>query len=196
MARVAVHETRWAEIRQRTGPLLLTTILAVATGVVFVLADLFAVDRDHSVWLALLLLPVFVVAEATQLHVEYRRQNNSISLSEIPLVLGLFVLAPAALLVVRVLAVLLVSLWQRRSARKSAFNLALMAAEVAVAAAVFTGFGTDDVTDARCWRRWPRSACSPCCRWPPCRWCCGPPTAGRTRRRWPCTACCPPPSPP
>ena len=151
MARVAVHETRWAEIRQRTGPLLLTTILAVATGVVFVLADLFAVDRDHAVWLALLLLPVFVVAEATQLHVEYRRQNNSISLSEIPLVLGLFVLAPAALLVVRVLAVLLVSLWQRRSARKSAFNLALMAAEVAVAAAVFTGFGTDDVTDARSW---------------------------------------------
>src|SRR5829696_4780897 len=151
MARVALQEARWAEIRQRTGPLLLTMVLVVMTAVLVVAADLFSIQRQASPWLAVLLLPVFVVAEATQLHVEYRRQNNSISLSEIPLVLGLFVLAPAALLGVRVLAVLLVSLWQHRSARKTEFNLALMAAEVAVAVATFAAFGSADIADPRSW---------------------------------------------
>ena len=151
MARFALQQARWAEIRQRIGPPLLTTMLATGTALVWMVADLSAVRVDSAWWVVLIVLSVFVVAEATQLHLEYRRQNNSITLSEVPLVLGLFLLAPPVLLAVRVGAVLLVSLRQRRSVLKTAFNVTLAGAEVAVAASIAVALGLGDVSDPRSW---------------------------------------------
>ncbi|CAA9357040.1 MAG: diguanylate cyclase/phosphodiesterase (GGDEF & EAL domains) with PAS/PAC sensor(s) [uncultured Frankineae bacterium] len=84
------------------------------------------------------LLVAFVVAESTQLHVELRRQTVSLSLSELPLVLGLFLVDPLALLLVRLGGSLLVAAWRRPRLFKTAFNTVLFTLEVALAVSLFS----------------------------------------------------------
>jgi len=86
-----------------------------------------------------LLTLAFAATEACVLHVQVRRETRSISLSEIPLVLGLFLSAPLTLLVGRLLGttVALVAV-RRQPALKVLFNLALAGTETALAVAVFT----------------------------------------------------------
>ena len=55
----------------------------------------------------------FLLTEAVQLHVELRGQALSLSLSEIPLVVGLFLVPPAGLLACRLLGLVAVALWLR-----------------------------------------------------------------------------------
>ena len=110
MAQPASLDRRWKAVRTSAGPRILTAALAIATVVVFVLADLSSVrPTDSPAWTPLALLIAFLAAEATHVHVEFRRQNNSISLSEIPLVVGLFLVSPLILLAVRFVAALVVS---------------------------------------------------------------------------------------
>jgi len=47
-------------------------------------------------WLIPVFIGLFLVGEATQLHVQLRRETHSFSISEIPLVLGLYWLSPLA----------------------------------------------------------------------------------------------------
>jgi diguanylate cyclase (GGDEF)-like protein len=71
-------------------------------------------------------------------HIQVRREAHTLSLSEIPLVLGLFLAAPQDLLVGRVVASAVVYVIVRRSRPiKSAFNLAVGLMETSVALAVF-----------------------------------------------------------
>ena len=95
----------------------------------------------------------FAAAETSVLHIQRGREARSISMSELPLVLGLFFASPVALLVGRVVggAVTLVVL-RRCPPLKTCFNLALFAAETGVSLAVFSvvsswgaGHGADDV---------------------------------------------------
>ena len=139
-------------VLRRNGPMILAGALLLLAGATWVAADLMHTGpAGQHWWVAVVLFAAFLVAEATTLHVEVRRQTDTISLSEIPLVIGLFVLDPGTLLLVRVLAALAVAIALRRSALKTAFNLALFTAEVAVAAAVFDWFGVYDATDYRSW---------------------------------------------
>jgi len=85
-----------------------------------------------------LLLGGFVVTDLSQVNVEVRRHTVSLSLSEIPLVLGLFLADPLSLLAARLLAALLAEAWSRSSPGKAAFNLALLSAEVAAAVLAFS----------------------------------------------------------
>jgi diguanylate cyclase (GGDEF)-like protein len=152
MGQSASRDGRWKAVRQRVGPRLLTGLLAVIAGAVFLLADLIdAQPWSSPFWTPLALLGGFLLAEKAQVHVEFRRQNNSISLSEIPLVLGLFLVTPLTLLVVRLAAFLVISIAQRRPLLKTLFNVALFSAEVAVAAAIFHAVGVYDVADPRSW---------------------------------------------
>jgi len=152
MARFALRDRRWTAARLRTGPRVLAALLAVTTGLVWIGTDLNSADPGPSpAWTPLALFAAFLVAEATHLHIEFRRQNNSISLSEIPLVLGLFLVQPLALVIVRFAAVVVVSIRQRRAPVKAAFNLALFSAEVAVASTVFHSVGVYDGADPRSW---------------------------------------------
>jgi diguanylate cyclase (GGDEF)-like protein len=80
----------------------------------------------------------FVVAEVFVLNIQARRETQAISFSEIPLVLGLFLAAPFAMLVGRVLASGAVMILHRKSPPlKIAFNLALHLSDTCVAIAIF-----------------------------------------------------------
>ena len=91
-----------------------------------------------QLWITGLLLGGFILADLSQLHVEVRRQTVSLSLSEIPLVLGLFLVDPLSLLAARLLGSAAIAVVRRDDAHKAIFNLALYSAEVAAAALVFT----------------------------------------------------------
>jgi diguanylate cyclase (GGDEF)-like protein len=100
---------------------------------------------DSGPYLASPTLPWWVLAlafaatESSVLHIQRGRQARSVSMSELPLVLGLFFAAPLALLAGRLIGCLvtLVSL-RRCPPLKTFFNLALFAAETAVTLTVFS----------------------------------------------------------
>jgi diguanylate cyclase (GGDEF)-like protein len=77
---------------------------------------------------------LFCIAEARRIHVHFRRNVHSFSLSELPLVLGMFLATPQTLVSSR-LAGTLVALWliRRHPPAKVVFNLALYAVEAEVA---------------------------------------------------------------
>ncbi len=94
-----------------------------------------------SIWVAVLLLAAFIAAEWTQLHIEFGRQTFSVSLSELPFVLGLFSLPPAALVVVWLSGSLFISVVRRSPFIKAAFNLGLITFETGIAVLVFASIG-------------------------------------------------------
>ncbi|HEV7658037.1 MAG TPA: EAL domain-containing protein [Mycobacteriales bacterium] len=153
MALPALRTRRWDAVRSRIGPRVLTAILAVGAAAGWFAADLFGVHHPQPspAWTPVALFAAFLLAEGSHIHIEFRRQNNSVSLSEIPLVLGLFLVDPLTLLVVRLLAAVVVSLLQHRAAVKAIFNLALFSAEVVVAAVVFYAFRSHAISHPLSW---------------------------------------------
>jgi diguanylate cyclase (GGDEF)-like protein len=152
MAQPVTDAGRLSAVRSRFGPMVLTAVLAVFAVVGYLAADLgAAASPAHPFWTPLVLGCVFLLAEASHVHIEFRRQNNSISLSDIPLVLGLFLVDPLTLLIVRLAAGVVVSVIQHRPLVKAAFNLALFSAEVVVASAVFAVLGHQDIADPASW---------------------------------------------
>jgi diguanylate cyclase (GGDEF)-like protein len=97
-------------------------------------------DSPGLPWWAIAI--AFAATEASVLHLQVKREAQTVSLSELPLVLGLFFASPVGLVAGRALGagVVLVAL-RRTPPLKTAFNLALMTAEVCVALAVFHGLG-------------------------------------------------------
>lgn len=93
--------------------------------------------RDHQGLAGLVLFVLFVVAESAQVHIEVRRETYSLSLSELPLVVGLFFTDPLMLLVARLAAYAIVAAVRRVLPMKAVFNFVSIAAEVSVAAAIF-----------------------------------------------------------
>jgi diguanylate cyclase (GGDEF)-like protein len=80
----------------------------------------------------------FAVAETSVMYVQVKREAQSVSLSEVPLVLGLFLATPLVLIVGRVVGFATYVVVQRRTPPlKATFNLALVTAETGVALAVF-----------------------------------------------------------
>jgi diguanylate cyclase (GGDEF)-like protein len=102
-------------------------------------------------WWALLVM--FVGAEVFVVHLPFRRDSQSVSLSEVPLVLGLMSVAPATLVIVRVLGALLALVVHRRQAGlKLAFNLAHFAFEACLATIIFRAIlGGADLSSSRTW---------------------------------------------
>ena len=89
---------------------------------------------------------LFAVTEACVVRVRIRRQYHTISLSEIPLVIGLFLAVPTDVVIGRVVGSMLVFLlYRRQTLVKAGFNTALVAACTAAAeVAFFTGLAGDD----------------------------------------------------
>ena len=85
-----------------------------------------------------LLAVAFTATEIYVVHLQSRRQGQTISLSEIPLVVGLFLAPPLALITGMLVGTLVAMAGHRRSPIfKIAFNLALHLAETALAVTVF-----------------------------------------------------------
>src|SRR5690349_4856999 len=80
----------------------------------------------------------FATTEMIVLHLQVRREAQTVSVSELPLVLGLFFSSPLGLLAGRLAGSAAVLVLHRRSAPlKTLFNLALVSAETALAVLVF-----------------------------------------------------------
>jgi diguanylate cyclase (GGDEF)-like protein len=85
-----------------------------------------------------ILAAAFAATEVYVVHLEARRQGSTISLSEIPLVVGLFLAAPFALVLGKLVGSLAAMVVHRRSpVVKITFNLALHVSETFLAVAVF-----------------------------------------------------------
>jgi diguanylate cyclase (GGDEF)-like protein len=120
---------RAADPARRLAPL---TALVAGAGAVLWLGLLpIETAAGSAFWLAVAVLTAaFVVTESTQIHVELNRQTVSLSLSELPLVVGLFLVDPVALLLARLTGALLVAVGRRTAPYKAGFNTALFTLEV------------------------------------------------------------------
>lgn len=102
---------------------------------------LLAWAQSSDVWPGYLPVPwwaialAFFIVEATALHIEIRRETHSLSLSGIPLLLGLLALNPAVLLMARLLGNgLALVVIRRRTGLKLVWNLSLYTVETGAAA--------------------------------------------------------------
>lgn len=81
---------------------------------------------------------MFYFAELFVVHLQFRRNAHSFSISEIPLVLGLFFVSPQGLLAAQILGAGTALIFRRRQpVLKFTFNLALLAVQVCVALLIF-----------------------------------------------------------
>lgn len=98
-----------------------------------------SVEIEHPLGLGVLVAVIallYGIAEVSKFHVEVRGQALSVSLSDMPLVLGLFLLPPGWLVLARLLPAAVVLAVRRTAPSKAVFNLGLFALEVAVAVAL------------------------------------------------------------
>ncbi len=121
----------------------LLTLVLVATAVLLlaeVVARLNALPapRQVSWWM---LIPLFCAAEAVVVHIQFRRDAHSFSLSELPLVVGFFFAPPLVVMLSMVAGSAFALLIHRRqSPLKLAFNLANFTVANSVVAVLFMQF--------------------------------------------------------
>ncbi|MGH2730731.1 MAG: ATP-binding protein [Actinomycetota bacterium] len=86
----------------------------------------------------LLLAGLFCLAEIFVVHLHFRRDAHSFSLSEIPLVMGLFFVSPSGLIAGQLLGAFLgLAFYRRQSALKLVFNVGRFCLEAGLAVVVF-----------------------------------------------------------
>jgi diguanylate cyclase (GGDEF)-like protein len=125
----------------------LTVALMGLTGVLFVIAvqRLPALDAPLQIewwWVA----SAYAAAEVLVVHLQFRRDTHSFSLSEVPLLIGLFFLAPDQLLLALILGSgVSLAVHRRQPAVKLAFNLANLALSTSIGIILFRAIlGTSD----------------------------------------------------
>ena len=92
----------------------------------------------HPGWVLVLLVLGFAVAELSVVYLPIGRNAHSLTLNEIPLVVGLFIMPPTHYVLARVLGAAVPLAWRnRRSLRKLAFNLAQYALEAATVVVLY-----------------------------------------------------------
>ena len=117
----------------------LTVLLCVmGTGLFLATLELAGPPPEQQIpwWV---LAAAFAATEMWVVHIQFGREAKSISISEIPLVIALFCSTPSDLMLAKVLGpAVVVLLYRRQTAVKSALNLALFYANGAVALFAFT----------------------------------------------------------
>ncbi len=139
---VVGRRAAWAS--PRAGVVAMVVVLLIGSAVAWWL-DLTGIDRaplsPHLPWWAL--APLFAVAEVVVVHVQVRREAQAVSLSEIPMVLALYVATPSDMLLAAVLGAGAVYVgYRRQSAVKAVFNTTLRVFGVTVALVVFHTVGS------------------------------------------------------
>ncbi len=95
---------------------------------------------------------VFTATEIFVVRIRVRREEQSVSISELPLVIGLFTLAPWLLVASRLLGSAAAFWFHRTTRLKTSFNLALVGAGTVVAAVTFALVGQGaDAASPRGW---------------------------------------------
>jgi diguanylate cyclase (GGDEF)-like protein len=124
--------------RRRVGALIVA--LAAVAAVLWLFAARLPGYHPTGLMMWFVVAVLSAVAERFVLHIQIRREAQAVSLSEIPLVLGLFLAPPLDFGAGRVLGVLAAcALWRRSSPVKIAFNVVQVAVESAVALLVYHG---------------------------------------------------------
>ncbi len=144
--RALPHVSAWrARLSPASGVLLVMTALFVLALVCVQILRLNNTQMITTVsvpWPVLLVM--FCAVEIFVLHIQVKREARTISMSEIPLVLGMFFAMPLTALAVRVVGAALVhALYRRQTLLKLSFNVALNAAETGVALVVFRSVVND-----------------------------------------------------
>ena len=142
--------------RHLSGPTkiaLLTAGLAATAGALFLFGVLNLPGATGQLRTPLwALAAMFALAEILVVHVEFRGNAYSFSLSELPFVIGLFTSAPLDLVAAHLLgSALALVVHRRQSALKLAFNLSHFALESCLALIVFNAFGTRVPLEPAAW---------------------------------------------
>ena len=128
----------WLTARVGRVPLLVVALAVAAALATAAIAPLPERASPFTVpwWL---LAALFCVAEICVVHVQFRREAQSFSLSEVPLVIGLFFDRPVTVVLACLLgSAVALTLHRRQSPLKLAFNLGNFTLGAAVAVALFT----------------------------------------------------------
>ncbi|HVF05376.1 MAG TPA: bifunctional diguanylate cyclase/phosphodiesterase [Frankiaceae bacterium] len=107
-------------------------------------------DTGVAIW-PIALVAVTMLFSASSITVEFRRQAHTLSMTEIPLAIGLFAVSPVALVLAKALGHLLDNVRVRRPAYKTAFNVSLVVFQVPVAVLVFRALASAGATGPRGW---------------------------------------------
>jgi diguanylate cyclase (GGDEF)-like protein len=94
---------------------------------------------------------LFLVCDVVRVEIQVRRHGSAATLSEVALVVGLFLIPPLGLVLVRVLSQAVALGIQRWRPGKLLVNVTMAAAEVSVALAVFESFHSKDPTQVKSW---------------------------------------------
>ncbi len=127
-------------------------LLAVA-GAVCAIGPTWSSPPEAQLWLPWWAIALMAGAcDVVVLHLQVRREAQSVSLSELVIVVALFFAAPSAMLVGRLVgsAVAFVA-WRRQTGIKLLFNCALSLAETLIALLVFHSLAGDDWATPRGW---------------------------------------------
>ncbi|MCW2567292.1 MAG: diguanylate cyclase/phosphodiesterase [Mycobacterium sp.] len=94
---------------------------------------------------------LFFACDTVRVEIYLRRHGSAVTLSEVALVVGLFLIPPLGLVLVRILSQALALGVQGWRLGKLFVNVTIAAAEVSVALAVFESFHSSDPTEVRSW---------------------------------------------
>ena len=123
--------------------ILITGMAILALALTWSVRDLPAlVTPFHLPWI--LLIPLVFLGEVAIVSLRFRRDAHVFSMSELPLVTGLFFINPVGLIAAQLIGnALALGLGRRQSPKKLAFNLSLLTLQAALAVIVFRAIVTD-----------------------------------------------------
>jgi hypothetical protein len=136
--------------RQATAAAISVAYLAVGVALAVLATPVESHLSVPDLLISALLVPVYVAAHHYSLDFEFRRESNSVTLVQLPLAFGLYLVSPLAHLATRLVASLLYSAMTRQDRLKALFNLAAAGFEVG-AAALAVGLVAPDETGPVMW---------------------------------------------
>ncbi len=140
MTSYTARRPRRLALRGSTGVWIVTSLVAALSAVLVLTwrgPTTPPLDVQMPWWL---LAAVFAIVEAFVVHVQFGRETESFSLSEIPLVLGLFFVSPHELVLAQLIgAAIALAVVRRQAIVKLAYNLAHFSLVTVVAAIIFHG---------------------------------------------------------
>lgn len=124
-------------------------LVALAIGLSLAGADPVAPEIEIRWWM---LVPAFFLVEVLVVHLDVQREAQTISLSEVPIVLGLFFSSPTELIAGQAIGAGLALLFYRRqSLVKAAFNVAQFAVVTGITITVFRALVPSDDASVAAW---------------------------------------------
>lgn len=150
---IATRSVRNSTIPRAVLPWVLAAALAVVAAVLWGLADLTHVPRTWSTpWFAVVVVGYVIASDPrSALRFELRRHGVSLALTDVPMVVGLFLLPAWCVLVASLLGCLATFATHRGPAQRAVFNASTTALNVAVSGSLFFGLGVRSIEHPQSW---------------------------------------------